>query len=175
MHEPPKNIEICARNAEETRKWQENIKKLTRCQQQVGAGTGNKRKKGGAITIPKDCFGVEMTKKVPILKLEAVLLVYKVATLVDQAVWGWECPTPGCTLRDCHLCRNMCQLFAANSEFPYLRSILSEYFLPHLAPHIPSTSSNHGEKTQYFRNRNKTQQKQEQRVARNAKQNLGKS
>jgi hypothetical protein len=110
MHEPTNNVEIHARNAEETRKWQEDIKKLKKYQQQVGAGTGNKRKRGGAIAIPKDKFGVKMTKKVPILKLEPVLLVCKVVTLVDQADWGWECPTPGCTLRDCHLCRNMCQV-----------------------------------------------------------------
>ncbi len=85
MHAPTQNIEICARNAEEARKWQEDIEKLISYQQQVGAGTGNKRKKGGAIAIPKDCFGVETTKKVPILKLEPVLHVCKVATLVDQA------------------------------------------------------------------------------------------
>jgi hypothetical protein len=74
------------------------------------------------------------------------------------------------------ICAEACaSVFAAKSEFPYLRSILSEYFLPHLAPHIPSTSRNHGEKTQYFWNRNKTQLKQEQCGARNTKQFLGKS
>ncbi len=74
------------------------------------------------------------------------------------------------------ICAGTCaSLFAAKSELHYLRSILIKYFLPQLAPHIPSTSSKHGEKTHYFRNRNKTQQKQEQRGARNAKQFLGKS
>jgi hypothetical protein len=52
--------------------------------------------------------------------------------------------------------------------------IFLEYVLPHLALHIPSTSSNHGEKTQYFSNHNKTQLKQEQHGTRNAKQFLGK-
>jgi hypothetical protein len=54
VHEPPKNIEIWARNAEETRQWQEDIIQLKKYQQQVGAGTGNKRKKGGAIAIPQN-------------------------------------------------------------------------------------------------------------------------
>ncbi len=74
------------------------------------------------------------------------------------------------------ICAGICaSLFAAKNEFPYLWPILLEYFLPHLTPHIPSTSSNHGEKTQYFRNRIKTQMKQEQGGTRNATHFFGKS
>ena len=116
MHEPPENDEIRANNAEEMRKYNEDLDKLAKYQQQVARnGTGTNKRKKGAVTPPLDRFGKEMTTKVPIMKLEPLLLVCKVGTLVDQSHWGWTCPTPGCTLRSCHLCTSMCQ-FVCNTE-----------------------------------------------------------
>jgi len=116
MHEPPENAAIRIKNAEEKRKWEEDVGKLSKYQKQVANnGVGNKRKKGTAASTPLDRFGKEMTKKVPPPKYEPLLLVCKVATLVDGSAWGWKCPTPGCIHRKCHLCMGMCQ-FVCSTE-----------------------------------------------------------
>ena len=120
MHEPPENDEIRARNEEEMRKYNEDLGKLAKYQQQVARnGTGtNKRKKGAR-------FGKEMTMKVPIMKLEPLLLVCKVATMVDQSHWGWACPTPAVVLYGAVICARACvSLFATWSKFACLCGFL---------------------------------------------------